>query len=93
MWGQMHEQIAIERHEQTTGNKIQPAGLYLFPCGLLGSTPDGIARVLGLFSIFNCIVACYMSFLFLLVLFCSNHSHSCCCVTHHPHSCCDHLCV
>ena len=42
MWGQMHEQIAIERYQQTTGNKVQPAGLYLFPCGLLGSTPDGI---------------------------------------------------
>ena len=42
MWGQMHEQIAIERYQQTTGNKVQPAGLYLFPCGFLGSTPGGI---------------------------------------------------
>jgi hypothetical protein len=27
---------------KATGNTVQNAGLYLFPCGYLGSTPDGI---------------------------------------------------
>ena len=41
MWGRMHEHTAIERYQQTTGNKVQPTGLYWFRCGLIGSTPDG----------------------------------------------------
>ena len=42
MWGQMHEDHAIQQYIEKTGNDVEKAGLYLFPCGYLGSTPDGI---------------------------------------------------
>ena len=42
IWGQMHEKIALETYEKETGNKVQECGLSLFPCGFLGSSPDGI---------------------------------------------------
>ena len=42
MWGKMHEAQAIKDYMQKTGNKVKPAGLFIFPCGLLGSSPDGI---------------------------------------------------
>ena len=42
MWGQMHEDHAIKQYMAETGNNVEKAGLYLFPCGYLGSTPDGI---------------------------------------------------
>ena len=38
-------------------------------------------RVLVLFLVVNYVMVCYVSCLFLLVPFCSNHSHSCYCVT------------
>ena len=42
MWEQMHENIAIEKYQQIIGNKVSPAGLYLFLCGFLGSSPGGV---------------------------------------------------
>ena len=42
MWGQMHEEVATEKYKELTGNKVTPAGLFLFPCGYLGCSPDGI---------------------------------------------------
>ena len=42
MWGQMHEDHAIQKYKEKAGNDVEKAGLYLFPCGYLGSTPDGI---------------------------------------------------
>lgn len=42
MWGQMHEELATNQYMETTGNIVENAGLFLFPCGYLGSTPDGI---------------------------------------------------
>ena len=42
MWGQMHEDVAIKAYEKHTGNVVKQAGLYLFVCGFLGSSPDGI---------------------------------------------------
>ena len=42
MWGQMQESLVINQYMKATGNTVQNAGLYLFPCGYLGSTPDGI---------------------------------------------------
>ena len=45
MWGQMHEAQAIQDYMQKTGNKVKQAGLYLFPCGFLGSSPDGIIEL------------------------------------------------
>ena len=42
MWGQMHEDVAIKQYSFITGNVVEPAGLHLFPCGFLGSSPDGI---------------------------------------------------
>ena len=38
----MHEDHAIQQYIEKTGNDVQKAGLYLFPCGNLGSTLDGI---------------------------------------------------
>ena len=38
----MHEEHAIEEYSKLSGNRVKPAGLFLFPCGFLGSTPDGI---------------------------------------------------
>ena len=41
MWGQMHEERAIKKYAELTGNSVTSCGLFLFPCGSLGSTPDG----------------------------------------------------
>ncbi len=38
----MHKEHAIKEYTKLTGNAVKPAGLFLFPCGFLGSTPDGI---------------------------------------------------
>ncbi|XP_065062194.1 uncharacterized protein LOC135689022 [Rhopilema esculentum] len=45
MWGQMHEEMAIQSYSQITGNTVTKTGLHLFPCGFLGSSPDGIISV------------------------------------------------
>ena len=42
MWGQMHEKVALETYITQTGNNVQECGLFLFSCGFLGSSPDGI---------------------------------------------------
>lgn len=42
MWGQMHEDAAMKAYQDFTGNTVEKAGLFLFPCGYLGCTPDGI---------------------------------------------------
>ena len=42
IWGQVHEDIAIERYVRDTKNKVEKVGLCLFECGFLGSTPDGL---------------------------------------------------
>ena len=44
LWGQMHEEHAIKEYSKVTGNSVTPCGLFLFPCGFLGSTPDGIVQ-------------------------------------------------
>ena len=44
LWGQMHEEHAIKKYAELTGNNVTPCGLFLFPCGFLGSTPDGIVQ-------------------------------------------------
>ena len=46
LWGQMHEDVAVSQYQDITGNKVKPAGLYLFPCGFLGCSPDGIIEKL-----------------------------------------------
>ena len=38
----MHEDHAIQQYKEKAGNDVEKAGLCLFPCGYLGSTPDGI---------------------------------------------------
>ena len=45
MWGQVHEEMAIQSYSQITGNTVTKTGLHLFPCGFLGSSPDGIISV------------------------------------------------
>eukprot|EP00795_Rhopilema_esculentum_P014936 gene14936-6079_t len=42
MWGQMHQETALKRYINETGNVVEQCGLLLFPCGFLGSSPDGI---------------------------------------------------
>ena len=42
MWGQMQENAALEQYKAVSGNTVAPIELHLFPCGILGSTPDGI---------------------------------------------------
>ena len=42
MWGQMHEEVATGKYRELTGNKVEPSGLFLFHCGYLGCSPDGI---------------------------------------------------
>ena len=42
MWGQVQEEVAIEKYIEVTGNKVEPAGLILFPCAYLGCSPNGI---------------------------------------------------
>ena len=42
IWGQVHEEIAIEHYKCKTQNRVENIGLCLFDCGFLGSTPDGI---------------------------------------------------
>ena len=42
IWGQVHEQQAIEQYKVFTGNQVAAVGLVLFECGYLGSSPDGI---------------------------------------------------
>ena len=56
MWGQVHEEVAIEKYIEVTGNKVEPAGLILFPCAYLGCSPDGIiyeeaSKTKGIFEI------------------------------------------
>ena len=38
----MHEEVATAKYTELSGNKIEPAGLFLFPCGYFGFSPDGI---------------------------------------------------
>ena len=40
--GQMHEKIAFDIYSNETGNKVLECGVFLFPCGFLGSSPDSI---------------------------------------------------
>ena len=47
LWGQMHEQRAIEEYIRQTGNSVKRVGLILLPCGFLGCSPDGIITVAG----------------------------------------------
>ena len=42
LWGQVHEEVAMEKYREITKNKVEPAGLILFPCGYLGCSADGI---------------------------------------------------
>ena len=42
MWQQMHEEVATGKYRDLTGNKVEPAGTFLSPCGYLGCSPDGI---------------------------------------------------
>ena len=41
MWGQMHEDVAINAYIAKTKNQVEKIGLCLFECGYLGSSPDG----------------------------------------------------
>ena len=45
MWGQMHEDTAIDSYIKLTGNRVDKIGLCLFECGFLGSTPDGVVHM------------------------------------------------
>ena len=47
IWGQMHEQVALEHYKELTGNHVEDTGIHLFPCGFLGSSPDGIITYRG----------------------------------------------
>eukprot|EP00795_Rhopilema_esculentum_P003856 gene3856-15155_t len=38
----MLEKVATEKYKELSGNKVEPAGLFLFPCRYLGCSPDGI---------------------------------------------------
>ena len=38
----MHEDVAVSQYQDITGPKVKPAGLYLFWCGFLVCSPDGI---------------------------------------------------
>eukprot|EP00795_Rhopilema_esculentum_P015895 gene15895-7227_t len=42
IWGQMHEEVALQAYIEETNNNVTSTGLHLFPCGYLGCTPDGI---------------------------------------------------
>ena len=39
MWGQVHEDIAVDASANQTKKRIEKIGLCLFECGILGSTP------------------------------------------------------
>ena len=41
IWGQVHEDVAIENYIERTKNQVYKIGLCLFECGFLGSSPDG----------------------------------------------------
>lgn len=42
LWGQVHENIAINKYSEVTGKEVKKVGLVLFPCGFLGSSPDRV---------------------------------------------------
>lgn len=44
-WGKVHENNALQKYCALTGNSVTKIGLVLFPCGFLGSSPDGIISV------------------------------------------------
>jgi hypothetical protein len=41
-WGKNNEQNAIAAYCNKTGHFVKPTGLWLFPCGQLGASPDGL---------------------------------------------------
>ena len=41
-WGIEHEAEAIDEYIKETSNIVKPTGLWLFPCGVLGASPDGL---------------------------------------------------
>ncbi|XP_065068318.1 uncharacterized protein LOC135693705 [Rhopilema esculentum] len=45
MWGQMHEEKALQEYIKLTGNTVKSVGLILLPCGFLGCSPDGIINL------------------------------------------------
>ena len=42
VWGEQHEELAIQEYEKKTGNKVEPTGIWLFPNTYFGASPDGI---------------------------------------------------
>ena len=41
-WGIEHESIAIQHYTQLTGVIVKPTGLWLYPNGIFGASPDGL---------------------------------------------------
>lgn len=42
LWGQVHESSAMQKYSEVTEKAVKKIGLVLFPCGFLGSSPDGV---------------------------------------------------
>ena len=43
MWGQMHEETALKLYMQKNEYSVEDCGIFLFPCGFLESSQDGIS--------------------------------------------------
>jgi hypothetical protein len=43
-WGKDHEDYAVKKYSQLTGNEVVQTGLWVFPNGKLGASPDGLVR-------------------------------------------------
>ena len=43
-WGVDHEQKAIKTYEELTGYRVEETGIWLFPDGHMGASPDGLVR-------------------------------------------------
>ena len=41
-WGVLHEKHAIKEYQQSTGNQVTESGIWLFPDGYFGASPDGL---------------------------------------------------
>ena len=47
-WGKEHEKDALKEYERVTGSLVRPTGIWLFPNGLFGASPDGVVYERGL---------------------------------------------
>lgn len=41
-WGRIHERSAVQKYIDSSGNRVTECGLFLFPNGIMGGSPDGV---------------------------------------------------